>query len=166
MPTEHQGEIAFSYVWREITQKSKLEDNFEHCDTRKYIKGMLTCTWAKIVHTFSTTFDTTEDPHLLQKIIVGLSHMAKFGSHFQISQLEDTIIASLVRISGLVRPIIGNEMDNLDNERKIRGIDPWNVYFGKYQRGQLAILLAFGILHDKSQMITVGYAIVKIKLLY
>ena len=164
MPTEHQGEIAFSYVWREITRNSENGVIFEECDSQEYTQGMLLITWSKIVHTFSTAFDTTEDPHLLQKIIVTLSHMAKLGSYLKIPHLEDTIIASLVRISGLVRPIIGNEMDHHDNERKIRVINPWNVYFGKYQRGQLAILLAFGILHDKSNMIHDGFAIVIIEL--
>lgn len=156
MPKEHQGELAFSYLWREVMAQNNDDSVIEQISSINYDRGMFECIWLSTVNAFIHTFDTTEDPIVLQKMIVGLTTISKIGSDYKLLNVCDVVVNLLFKISGVLRPVSGNEMDYSDGDKKAKFIDPWNVYFGKFQRGHLAILVAFSIVNDISQTLSNG----------
>ncbi|KAI8799312.1 hypothetical protein BJ742DRAFT_884663 [Cladochytrium replicatum] len=165
MPEEHEGDLGFSYAWRELIKRSDKGALYTATAAGAFDQDMFSLVRGPIVAALAYAFDNAEDDLTMQKAVVGLHHCALIASSFGLHDVLDNIIISLSKITGLLR-----ETDRLPPERSLREdeigldtngrpikVDPWAVEFGRSYRGQVAAVLMFNFAMEHGNTLRNGW---------
>ncbi|KAI9341953.1 hypothetical protein BDR26DRAFT_859844 [Obelidium mucronatum] len=167
MPEEHEGDLGFSYAWKELLKKSETANPLMSCPRGSFSKDMFQAISVSTIAAISYAFDSSEDSLTLQKAIVGLHRCASIASLYQITDVLDSIVISLSKTTGLLK-----DHGKLPAERKLDdslGVsspnnrpdpvraDPWAVDFGRNYKSQVACVLMFNLASEYGNSLRLGW---------
>ncbi|KAJ1563279.1 GDP/GTP exchange factor for ARF, partial [Nowakowskiella sp. JEL0078] len=155
MPSEHDGELGFSYTWRELLKKSESTNRLSISSTSIFDKDMFLVTWSPILASLTYAYDNAEDDLSLEKAIIGFHHCAVIATHYKLNTVIDNVVISLSKITGLLKsdgplplertPVVnGGHLEEVIAKRVIK-VDRWAVEFGRSYKAQTAAVLMFNL---------------------
>ncbi|KAJ3127915.1 GDP/GTP exchange factor for ARF [Nowakowskiella sp. JEL0407] len=154
MPAEHEGDLGFSYNWKELIKKDQVAEPFETFEGNgEFDLDMFMIVWNPILASLSYAYDNAEDDQSLEKAILGFQRLAMIAAHYHLNDIFDQIVSSLSKICGLgtsdgplppERSIEEADTEN-KNERKKLKTDRWAVDFGRNYKSQTAAVLLFSL---------------------
>nr|KAJ3421720.1 GDP/GTP exchange factor for ARF [Polyrhizophydium stewartii] len=168
MAEEQGGELGFNFQWRQLLARASTVSQLSNRETSIYNRDMFVSVWGPILASVFYAFDNAEDHMSLQKAIAGVQHCAILAAHYDLPNVFDYIIISLLRMSGFNRSSrdlpVERDMASLqaadagsvsDAEsagprRRQRPPKPdrWAIEIGGNYRGQVAAVLAFNLASD------------------
>lgn len=96
-----------------------------------------------------------DDSSLFEKALVAIQEAALIAVRYQLQEIFDFVIVSLLRISGLSKPSrsLPQELDlaaanDINNEREKAKPDRWLIEFGQNYKFQVAAVLGFNLIKD------------------
>ncbi|KAJ3016867.1 GDP/GTP exchange factor for ARF [Thoreauomyces humboldtii] len=161
LPEEHEGELSFNYHWKELMKRSETCGPLIKYEKNSCDKDMLVVAWSPILAALSYAFDNAEEELTLQKAIVGFHHCSTIAAYYEISELFDSIIVALSKMTGFLKESrrLPPEILNLDTkkERESKFVDPWCVEVGRNYRSQVAAALMFGLVDEFGTSLLSGW---------
>ncbi|TPX41417.1 hypothetical protein SeMB42_g05585 [Synchytrium endobioticum] len=169
MPEEHEGDLGFSYVWKELMKKVDVMGNLLVCRTNMYDKDMIMLEYNPLIAALGYAFDNAEDDLGLQRAVVGFHQLATIAAHYHLPEVFDNVIMSLSRITGLskdggvpppprdIRRITKDSENGTGEEDLHVKVDRWAVEFGRNLRGQVAAVLMFNLAAESGSCLKEGW---------
>ncbi|KAJ3208352.1 GDP/GTP exchange factor for ARF [Dinochytrium kinnereticum] len=165
MPEEQEGDLGFSYTWRELLKRSEVAGLVKIYNGPAFDKDMFLAVWTPTLAAISYAFDNAEDSLTLQKAIVGFHSCATIASRFNLFDVLDSIIVSLSKITGLLKDNgpLPEDTDTRPDEggarvpQPVRKVDRWSVEFGRSYRGQVAAVLMFNLAIEYGNVLREGW---------
>ncbi|KAJ3412584.1 GDP/GTP exchange factor for ARF [Chytridiales sp. JEL 0842] len=165
MPEEHEGDLGFSYSWRELMKKSNVSGSMiTNIPKGIYESDMFSAVCVPVVAALSYAFDNAEDNLTLQKAVSGFHRCAMIASGFHLTDVVDSIISSLAKMTGLLK-----DSGRLPPERDLRSegsddkskpapkVDRWAVDFGRNYKSQVAAVLLFNLASEFGNSVGEGW---------
>ncbi|CAG8585934.1 8500_t:CDS:10, partial [Paraglomus occultum] len=160
MPEEHEGQLGFNYLWKELIHRTEAAGPLIICDVSLYDKDMFITTWKPIVTAISYAFTSAPDDMTLQKAITGFHQCALLSANCQLYDVFDYIIMTLAKMTGLLGQGYSNETANnpVVNVNDIDvTISDLSIQFGRNYKGQLAAVVLFAIANEYGNVLKDGW---------
>ncbi|KAJ3296061.1 GDP/GTP exchange factor for ARF [Rhizoclosmatium sp. JEL0117] len=165
MPEEHEGDLGFSYSWKELMKKTETMNPLMTAPRGSFSKDMFAAVSAATVAAISYAFDSSEDSLTLQKAVVGFHQCASIANLYHMTDVLDNVIISLSKTTGLLK-----DHGKLPPERKLDAqegapgagetpvrVDPWAVEFGRNYKSQVACVLMFNLAAEYGNSVRAGW---------
>ncbi|KAI9208547.1 uncharacterized protein BJ171DRAFT_489303 [Polychytrium aggregatum] len=161
MPEEHEGDLGFNYAWQGLLKSSETTTPFIFNRSTAYDKDLFLLSWRAILEAISYVFENAEDDLTIQKGIVGFYNCALLATHFNQSDVFDTIVDTLARVSGLLESngkFSGTDLAWGDDRGSSgKKVDPWAIEFGRNTKGQIATVLLFSLVSEHGDVVVTGW---------
>ncbi|KAJ3261296.1 GDP/GTP exchange factor for ARF, partial [Borealophlyctis nickersoniae] len=142
MPEEHEGDLGFNYQWKELLKQAEVSEPFLEARTSVYDRDMFLAVWSPVLAAITYAFDNAEDDLTLQKSVVGFHHLAAVAAHHRLTEVLDTVVISLAKVTGLLRGTDRPVTTGVGDEGR-KTVDRWAVDIGRNYRGLIAAVLMF-----------------------
>ncbi len=175
---ERGGDLGFNYEWKELLKRMETLPQITNRDSNAFDKDMfllvsvplLASIFYSKISLIDLDFENCQDIVTCEKSMAGIQQAATLSVKYQLHDIFDFIITSLLRISGLSKPsktlpieidlTKPLQSDGTESEKERKKTDRWAVDFGQSYRGAVAAVMAFNFVKDFPDSLMSGWSAV------